>query len=309
MATLNVRQVEVFKAIMEAGSVTAASKRLNVTQPSVSKHLKLLELELGIPLFERTGNRLVPLPEARAFYDQIERTYLGLDHLAQFARDLKHNSQGEIVFAAMPLIANGFLPDVIARFLAEHQDVSMSFPIRSSRWITEWVAAGRVDFGIGLDVGDDPGVLRHLLMRVPLVCVIPAGHPLASYSTIGPTQLDGETLISLSNFDHWRLAVEGTLDRERVTTYRRVDTFTTTAACDLVTRGVGITIVDVMTAMNYADHGIHWRPFVPDLAFDIFVLRPKHRGVPRLAEALIDLIEQEAGRASVAFKKAITTKS
>ena len=294
MAALNVRQVEVFKAIMEAGSVTAASRRLNVTQPSVSKHLKLLEAELGVPLFERTGNRLVATAEARAFHDQIERTYLGLDHLSRFAGDLKNNRQGEILLAAMPLIAHGWLPDIVARFLARYPHVSMSLPVRSSRWIMDWVAAGRVDFGIGLLSGDETGVLSRLLMRLPLVCVLPAGHRLAACPTVGPAHLDGETLISLSNFDPWRLAVEGALDGERVSTRRRVDTFTTFMACDLVIRGVGIAIVDLITALDYAGRGIVWRPFEPDLDFDIFLMRPKHWRVPRLAEALIGLVEREA---------------
>ena len=296
MAALNVRQVEVFKVIMEAGSVTAASHRLNVTQPSVSKHLKLLEAELGVLLFERTGNRLVPTAEARAFQDQIERTYLGLDHLSRFAEDLKNNRQGEILMAAMPLIAHGWLPPIVAQFLAQHRHVSLSFPARSSRLITQWVAAGRVDFGIGLLSGYDTGVLSRMLMRVPLVCALPASHHLADSPTIGPAQLGGETLISLSNFDPWRLAVEGALDREHVTTLRRVDTFTTFTACDLVTHGVGLAIVDIITALEYAGRGVIWRPFEPDLAFDIFLMRPKHWHVPRLAEALISLIEQEAGK-------------
>jgi DNA-binding transcriptional LysR family regulator len=293
---LNVRQVEVFRAVIEAGTVTAAAARLNVTQPSVSKHLKLLEAAFGVPLFERTGNRLVPTAEARAFHEQIERTYRGLDHLARFADDLRNNRQGEILLAAMPLIAHSWLPDIIASFLAAHGKVSMSLPVRSSRWIAEWVAAGRVDFGIGLSSGDDSGIQRELLMRTPLVCALPAEHRLTRFSTISPAHLGDETLISLSNFDHWRLAVESVLDGEQVTPCRRVDTFTTYTACDLVTRGVGVAIVDIITALKYAGPAMAWRPFDPDLAFEIFLMRSRHWRVPRLAESLIELIEQEAGR-------------
>jgi len=298
MANLNIRQVEVFRAIMSAGSVTAAADRLNVTQPSVSKHLKLLETDLGMPLFERSGNKLVPTSEARAFYDQIERTYLGLDHLTRFADDLSNNRHGEILLAAMPLIAHSWLPDIVSRFLKEHDNVSMSLPVRSSRWITEWVAAGRVDFGIGLMSGDDTGVISQLLMSVPLVCVLPAQHALASQSVVTPSNLRGETLISLSNFDHWRLAVDAALDREHVRTLRRVETFSTYTACDLAVRGVGVAVVDAITANKYAGQGLLQRPFVPGLTFEIFLMRPRHWQVPRLAESLITLIESEANSTS-----------
>lgn len=294
MRSLSIRQVETFRAIMEAGSVTAAADRMNVTQPSVSKHLKHLEAELGLALFERTGNRLVPTAEARAFQDQIERTYLGLDHLTRFADDLSNNRQGEILLAVMPLIAHSWMPDIIARFLDEHRNVSLSLPVRSSRWIMEWVAAGRVDFGIGLLSGDDTGVTSTLLMDVPLVCVLPADHPLAREETIKPSYLRGETLISLSNFDQWRLTVDAALDREKVRTARRVETFSTHMACDLAARGVGIAIVDVITANGHASRDLVQRPFELDLNFEIFLMRPRHWRVPRLAETLIDLIEQEA---------------
>ncbi|MDH3740464.1 MAG: LysR substrate-binding domain-containing protein [Hyphomicrobiales bacterium] len=294
MVKLNIRQVEVFKAIMEAGSVTSAAGRMNVTQPSLSKHLKLLEAELDVCLFDRTGNRLVPTAEARAFYDQIERTYLGLDNLARFADDLSNNRHGEILLAAMPLIAHSWLPNIIAKFLVEHENVSMSLPVRSSRWIGEWVAAGRVDFGIGLSTGDDKAILTEPLLTVPLVCAIPTAHRLERYPVIEPSHLDGEMLISLSNFDHWRLAVESALESHKVKPRSRVDTFTTYTACELVCRGLGVAIVDAITAKKYAGANMTWRPFKPGLAFEIFLMRPRHWQVSRLGETLIELIKLEA---------------
>ena len=81
---MNIRQVEVFKAIMDAGSVTGAAGKLHVSQPSVSKHLGLLEADLGLELFLRVGNKLVPTSEAEALYDQVARTYHGLEHLDRY---------------------------------------------------------------------------------------------------------------------------------------------------------------------------------------------------------------------------------
>ena len=114
---MNIRQVEVFKAIMDTGSVTEAAGRLNVTQPSVSKHLKLLEFDLGLSLFARTGNKLMPTPEATALYDQVDRLYRGLDQLNRFSDGLKHHQHGQITVGAMPLIAQRWLPQIVGTFL------------------------------------------------------------------------------------------------------------------------------------------------------------------------------------------------
>lgn len=280
---MNIRQVEVFKAIMDAGSITQAAERLHVSQPSISKHLKLLEADLGLSLFQRTGNRLVPSAEAEAFHDQIARTYQGLDHLDRFAEGLKHHAHGQITVAAMPLMAQHWLPEVVGDFLDRHQTISISLPVRSSRWISEAIANASVDFGIGLAAGDEAGVTAEMLLDLPLVCMLPPTHALSTRDVITPADLDGEDLITLTNFDHWRLAVERTLEEHNISPRRRVDTFTTYVACELVLKGVGIAIVDGLTAMSYRDADIAIRRFSPGVRFEIFLLTPQHWQASALA--------------------------
>ncbi len=301
MTQLNIRQVEVFKAVMEAGSVTGAAKLLNLAQPSVTKHLRNLERTLAMLLFQRSRNRLIPTPEGRAFHDQIERTYLGLDHLSRFADDLRNDRQGEILLAAMPLIAHSWLPEIVADFLARHPDVSMSLPVRSSRWIADWVAAGRVDFGIGLAMDDARGIRQELLMKVPLVCAFPAAHRLARQRRVAAADLSGDSLISFSNFDHWRLTVETALKEQHIVPRRRIDTFTTYTACDLVSRGVGVAVVDIVTAMKYAGDALAWRPFEPRLTFDIHLMQARHWQVPRIAGTFIAFLKEKAAATGRAF--------
>lgn len=291
---MNIRQVEVFKAIMDTGSVTEAAGRLHVTQPSVSKHLKLLEHDLGLALFVRTGNKLVPTPEARALHDQVDRLYRGLDQLNRFSDGLKHHQHGQITVGAMPLIAQRWLPQIVGAFLDTHDSVSFSLPVRSSQWIYESVAASRVDIGIGLSRKDDAGVVLEHLMSLPLVCVMPQAHALADRDLIAPRDLKGESLVTLSNFDHWRLAVENALERDQIEPRRRVDTFTTFVACELVLKGVGIAIVDALSALEYAGAGMAIRRFAPELSFEIYLLRPRH-GVPSaLAMRFSEVIKESA---------------
>ncbi len=301
MPQLNIRQVEVFRAVMESGTVTAAAKRLNVTQPSITKHLRNLERALDMSLFQRRRNRLVPTPEGRAFHDQIERTYLGLDHLSRFADDLRNDRQGEILLAAMPLIAHSWLPEIVAAFLTRHRDVSMSLPVRSSRWIADWVSAGRVDFGIGLAMDEAAGVQQELLMRLPLVCAFPSRHRLAGQTCVEAADLAGDSLISLSNFDRWRLTVQTALEHQGIVPRRRIDTFTTYTACDLVSRGLGVAVVDIVTARNYGGDALIWRPFYPELSFDIHLMRPRHWQVPRIAETFIAFLRERAAETVRSF--------
>ena len=93
---MNLRQCEVFRAVMTASSITEAADRLGITQPAVSKMLAQIERDPGFPLFLREHRRLVPTPEAQALFKEVERAFLGLEHLTRFARDLKGPRQGHL---------------------------------------------------------------------------------------------------------------------------------------------------------------------------------------------------------------------
>lgn len=293
---MNIRQIEIFKAVMESGSVTGASQRLRISQPAISKYIKLLEESTELTLFERTGNRLVPTNEATTLFDQVERSYRGLDHLSRFVSGLKHHPAGEISIAAMPMLARRWLPEILGAFLIQHTNVSLSLPIRSSGWIVDAISSGQVDIGIGLKMADTAGIRHDQIMNIPLVCVMKPDHPLAQEAEVAAAQLSPHTLITLSNFDQWRLAVENALENSNTRPVRRVDTFTTQVACELVVRGVGIAIVDALTAIDYIGRGLEWRLFRPELSFEIVLMRSMYRSDSLLAQTLIDSLKSSAAK-------------
>ena len=293
---INIRQIEVFKAIMDQGSVTAAGEFLNVTQPSISKHLKLLEESLELTLFKRTGNKLTATQEGLALYDQVGRVYSGMDHLESFADGLKHHRHGEVIVGAMPLIAQTWLPQQVGRFLREYDDISMSLPVRSSRWIAKALSARRIDIGIGLQFADEPEIEMSPLMKAPIVCAVNAEHRLAHKKVIRPEDLKNESVVTLNNFDRWRLNIERVFEDYNVRPRRRVDTFTTHVACELALNGVGVALVDALTAMDYSESELKLCRFEPEISFEICVMTPKDRPISTIAKKLIDQLINEARR-------------
>ena len=91
---MNLRQIEVFRAIMLAGSITDAARLLHVSQPGISRMLGHIELQLGLRLFERRRGRLHPTPEAQALYAEVDRVYQGVQRVDEKARDLREGNQG-----------------------------------------------------------------------------------------------------------------------------------------------------------------------------------------------------------------------
>ena len=121
---VTLRHIEVFRALMTAGSVTAAAQILFTSQPTVSRELARLESLLGIPLFDRVRGRLQPNAQALALFEEVQRSFAGLERVISVARQLKQFSQGQISVICLPVFAQILLPQVCAHFLAQHQGVT-----------------------------------------------------------------------------------------------------------------------------------------------------------------------------------------
>ncbi len=303
---MNIRQIEIFKAVMENGTVTQAASNLNISQPSVSKHLKLLEHTLGFALFERSGNKLIATLEGHALFDQVGRVYTGLSFLNSFADDLRNNQHGELSIAAMPLIAQKWLPRCIAEFIAMQRKVSFSLPVRSTDWIAPAVAARRVHFGIGLKPSETSfGVKITSLMKLPFVCVMPKTHPLAEHKAVQLHSIRGHGLISLHSFEGQPLIFE-TLARDFKSGERRtIETFAANVACELVQQGAGIALVDLLTARDSLGDTLVFRPFLPRTNMEICIMTPEHWPLSRLATELMHEIIQKARETENALTKLI----
>ena len=107
---LNLRQLEVFHAIMRTGSVTAAAAELKVSQPAISAVLKHTEQRLRFNLFERQGGRLHPTPEATALLLDVNEIFGRADTLARLVQNMRDGHAGRLVLASSPTLVNTLLP-------------------------------------------------------------------------------------------------------------------------------------------------------------------------------------------------------
>jgi DNA-binding transcriptional LysR family regulator len=304
---VNVRQIEIFKAIMEGGSVTQAAINLNITQPSVSKHLKLLEIGLGFDLFRRRGNKLDVTPEGQALFDQVERVYTGLGFLSDFAEDLRNNQLGELSIASMPLMAQKWLPSCVASFVATHPKVSFSLPVRSSSWIATAVAARRVHFGMGLRPSDaDTGIHVAPLIKLPLVCVMAPDHPLAEHTEIQLHHMQDHSLISLASFESQPLVLENLINGTQANGKQRIETFSASVACELAQQKAGIALVDAMTARDNLSDQLTFRPYYPVAEMEICVMTPEHWPLSQIAKNFIEVMIVRARQTEKELSSMIT---
>jgi DNA-binding transcriptional LysR family regulator len=289
---MNLRQCEVFRAIMETGTITAAATRLHVTQPAVSKMLAQLERNLGFPVFLRQRRRLVPTQDAQALYQEVRRAFIGLDYLTRFAGDLRDLRQGHLVVAASHATATFYLPGVVAAFLQSHPGLSVSLHTMDSPAVAQAVATGRVDQGVAQFEVPAPGLRRERLLAVPAVCVMPPEHSFARVRVVRAADLHGQNLIALATVNRLRMRLTAILEEAGVVPRIRADTPLASAACRLVMAGVGICVLDQLSAEANLHQGVVLRPFRPAIVEDTVLLTLEQSALSSAAVAFMALLRQ-----------------
>jgi DNA-binding transcriptional LysR family regulator len=294
---MNLRQCEVFRAVMEAGSVTAAAERLHVSQPAVSKMLAQLERDLGFRAFLRERRRLVPTAEAQTLYQEVRRAFIGLDYLTRLAGDLRELRRGHLVIAASHATASFYLPGIVAAFLRDHPGLSVSIQTMDSPSIAQAVATGRVDLGIAQFEVAATGLRRERLASVEAVCVVPPGHALARRRIVRAVDLHEQPFIALAAVNRLRARLDTVFAAEGAAPLIRVDTPLASTACGLVMQGVGVCILDRLSAEANLHLGIVIRPFQPVLAEDLVMLSPDRTPMSGVGTAFAALLRSSFGSA------------
>lgn len=282
---MNYRQVETFKAIMDSGSITEAAAMLRISQPAVSKALKLLEAELGLRLFARTTKGIVATEEARLLYTEVERTYFGMQNLARFAEGLRDRKQGRIVVSTIPALGVAWMPAMVARFSDSHPDVTISLHSSNSADAARLVDTGEVDLGVAQLRSEGYNLSRRKLFELEGVIAMLAGHRLAEKSVVRAEDLADETIVALGPEDEFRRRLTQAIDEAGLRYRTVIDASLGVTVCALVSAGCGIGIVDSEAARFRNADRLAFRRFSPAIRVPIFLFRQRGRPSSKLVEA------------------------
>ena len=270
----NIRQIEAFRCLMVTGSMTMAARMMGVTQPAISRLLKDLQADLKLTLFEKRGTGVAPTAEATALYAEVERSFVGLDRIRASAEDIRTRRTGSLRIAALPALANGFLPRFAGRFLAARPQLDLGLFGVISPLVIDWVANRQCDIGFAEMPIANPGLEVVPMPTLARVAVMPENHRLARKSTLMPKDFEGENFISLKHGAGSRYRIDKIFSDRGITRIMRVETHLSEIMCGLVSSGFGVAICDPFTAGEFAGRGVVARPFRPKIPFEFGVLHP-----------------------------------
>jgi DNA-binding transcriptional LysR family regulator len=293
--SLNLRQVEAFKAVIESGTVSRAAEVLHISQPAVSKLLAHLEAQTRLSLFERVKGRLVPSRQGMRLYQEIERIFVGVRQLESAVDSIRREEQGRLNIGVMPALAGTFIQRVTMGFLAKRPDVHLSVLARSSQLLADWLIGRHLDVGLIRTRLDNPYVETESLMAHPLVCIMPPGHPLADKKVVEPTDLDGQAFVSFALDSYTGEQIATLFETYRVKANVVLDATVAPTVCEFVAAGLGVSLVHPLFVAGMKQR-LTIRRFEPALPFDFLLCRPRNSRNVGLVELFVEETRTAADR-------------
>ncbi len=292
---MNLRQLELLRAVIRCQTTVGAARALGLSQPAVSNAIKHIETQLGFPLFERINNRLFPTQEARTLYQDSDSIFLMHTAFEAKVQDLKENKAGQIRIVATPPLGYSVIPPALRRFLAKRPKVRVLFDVRRLDTVVEQVENGVAELGFGLGRGDYPALQTEVLVETRMVCVFRPDHHLARKRFIEPADLKSEPFIALERGTKMGIAVRESF-MQAAEPYRfAVEVRYCNTACVLAESGVGVAVVDPFSAICSGRYDLEVRPFEPSTPVIAYALRSRNRPLSRLAEAFLRQVQIVAG--------------
>jgi DNA-binding transcriptional LysR family regulator len=287
--------MKVLDAVYRTGSVTAAARIIHVTQPAISKTIKLVEEMTGLALFENINSRLVPTGNLHALIPQVRRILLEQSKIGQRIGDLREGRIGLIRIASAPTLIHAVLSEAIRRLKLVEPNAEFSISTASTRQIVEQVANEEVDIGICQPSSFRTSVNGHQVWLGQVICVMPKSHALSDRPFVTPHDLAEEETISYSATEPTAARISEAFLESGIIQRKTIEVDVTIGACSLVASGLGVALLSSVVDLQTQFPNLCSRPFVPDIAIQAYLFTSSIRKLTPLSEKFCEKL-MEVGR-------------
>ena len=223
----------------------------------------------------------------------MQRSWQGLDHVIEHALALNEPSQTSISVLSMPALSHALLPGALARLQAQQGPMSVSVATQDGPLLQEWMSAQRFDLGLTEQGDAPPGTRAIALPALDEVAVLPAHHPLAAKAKLQPSDFVDQAFVSLARDDLYRQQIDAVFTRAKVERKLLLETHSAIAVCAMVQHGLGVAIVNPLTAHACKGPQLVVRPLTFSIPFQVYALLPLHRPAVSGVDALLDALRSE----------------
>ena len=243
---MTLRQLEVFLAIAHARSYRQAAEALHTSQPALSQHVRELETELGVRLFDRLSRGVVQTEAGRLLEERAKRVFATLTDVREVLGELQGLQRGSLLVGASTTPGIYVLPEAIGEFRRRYPGIDLRLRIANSRVIEDAIRAHEVDLGVVGGHGLAPG--EECLaagLADELVLIVAPKHPWARRREIAPADLADQPLLVREEGSATRRVTERALEQAGVRWTASMELGHTEAIKQAVMAGLGVALVSV----------------------------------------------------------------
>src|ERR1700736_2890502 len=295
---MELRHLRYFVAVAEAGSLTVAARKLRTSQPSLRRQIRDLEDEVGARLLTRRARGIELTPAGRAFLEHARSVLSQVEAAIEAARRVAH--------PAKPCFAMGFLtgheltwmPEALRILRDELANVDVMISSQYSPQLANALSKGTVDAAFLRREKGVPGLAFRLLVKEPLMVIMPSDHRLAALKAISPRDLAGETFVTVSHTAPvLRVIIDNYLKRSRtnITPAHEADHVTMGISLIASTRGVGLLPA---YAQNFLPASVTSRPLKGDPPTVDLVFGYKKSNQSPILKLLLSRLDELVARVS-----------
>src|SRR5690349_814522 len=302
---MELRHLRYFVAVAEAGSLTvAAARMLHTSQPSLSRQIRDLENEVGAQLLTRRARGIELTPAGRAFLDHARGVLLQVDAAAEAARRAVHPAKPRFSMGFLTGHELTWMPEALRILRDELPNIDVMISSQYSPLLAEGLSKGRIDAAFLRKERVLPDLAFRLLVKEPLVVILPSDHRLAALKSISPRDLAGETFVIVSHTAPvLRAVIDNYLKRSgiNITPAHETDHVTMGISLIMSTRGVGLLPA---YAQNFLPASVTSRPLKGESPTVDLVLGYRKLNQSPILKLLLSRLDELVARASTKTRNA-----
>lgn len=291
---LSARQLRAFVALADERHFTRAAQRCHLTQPAFSALIRSLEETAGLRLFDRNTRHVELTAEGKVLDASARRLLADMDLVMDDLRDHAARRRGRVALAALPSLAAGWLPGLLARFSQAHPGIVLDLRDALLDPCLDMVQSGQVDFAVASRRPDMTDLDSEFLHADRYFLVCRADHPLAAQSQVRLRDIVRYPVIQLARGSSVRKHLDEALGSDAPLPVFEVEHLATVTG--LVRAGLGVSVVPAMTLFHFRSDDLRVVPLAGRaLTRPLYLVQRKGRSLSVAAQALYELLIAHRG--------------
>ncbi|WP_435952634.1 LysR family transcriptional regulator [Dryocola sp. BD626] len=296
----SLRQLRVFVAVALAGSFSRAGERIGLSQSAVSHSVKELENEIGVRLLDRTTREVVLTDAGQQLAGRLERLLEELNTTLLDIRSVGHQLSGTVRVAASQTISAHLMPQSIAAAALEFPAIRFVLHDRPQQWVLQSIRQGEVDFGIVIDPIQASDLDCEPVLSEPFLLLCRSDDALAKEKSISWQSLQGANLVLQDYASGSRPLIDEALARQGIAANIVQQIGHPATLYPMVEAGIGISILPALALPLPKGRPLIVKRLTPVVERQLMLVRRKNRSLSRAAEAIWEVIRQQAQQLTAA---------